>query len=149
MNWQYIWNVIPRFVDATFITLQLSFWAIVLSLLVGFFCAVVTTYKIRMLNPVVKFYIELSRNTPLLIQVFFLYFGLSKVGIKLDGFTCAIIGLAFLGGSYMGGSHSWRLGSHFSWTVGIRFKFRIDAGTGLSLRIIPSSLCYRYACHWC
>ena len=101
MNWQYIWNVIPRFVDATFITLQLSFWAIVLSLLVGFFCAVVTTYKIRVLNPVVKFYIELSRNTPLLIQVFFLYFGLSKVGIKLDGFTCAIIGLAFLGGSYM------------------------------------------------
>ena len=101
MNWQYIWNVIPRFVDATFITLQLSFWAIVLSLLVGFFCAVVTTYKIKILNLVVKFYIELSRNTPLLIQVFFLYFGLSKVGIKLDGFTCAIIGLAFLGGSYM------------------------------------------------
>ena len=100
MNWQYIWNAIPRFVDATLITLQLSFWAIVLSLLVGFFCAIVTTYKIRILHPIVKFYIELSRNTPLLIQVF-LYFGLSKVGIKLDGFTCAVIGLAFLGGSYM------------------------------------------------
>ena len=35
------------------------------------------------------------------IQVFFLYFGLSKIGLKLDGFTCGIIGLAFLGGSYM------------------------------------------------
>ena len=68
MNWQYIWNAIPRFVDATLITLQLSFWAIVLSLLVGFFCAIVTTYKIRILHPIVKFYIELSRNTPLLIQ---------------------------------------------------------------------------------
>lgn len=101
MNWQYIWNTLPRFIDATWITLQLSFWAIVLSLFIGFFCAIVTTYKVRMLNPIVKFYIELSRNTPLLIQVFFLYFGLSKVGIKLDGFTCAVIGLAFLGGSYM------------------------------------------------
>ena len=101
MNWQYIWNTLPRFIDATWITLQLSFWAIVLSLFIGFFCAIVTAYKVRMLNPIVKFYIELSRNTPLLIQVFFLYFGLSKVGIKLDGFTCAVIGLAFLGGSYM------------------------------------------------
>ncbi len=37
MNWQYIWNALPRFIDATWMTLQLSFWAIVLSLLVGFF----------------------------------------------------------------------------------------------------------------
>ena len=101
MNWQYIWNTLPRFIDATWITLQLSFWAIVLSLFIGFFCAIVTTYKVHMLNPIVKFYIELSRNTPLLIQIFFLYFGLSKVGIKLDGFTCGVIALVFLGGSYM------------------------------------------------
>ncbi|WP_439236203.1 amino acid ABC transporter permease [Lonepinella koalarum] len=101
MNWQYIWNAVPRFIDATLLTLHLSFWAIVLSVLVGLLCAVVLTYKIRGLQWLVKSYIELSRNTPLLIQVFFLYFGLSKVGIKLDGFTCGIIGLAFLGGSYM------------------------------------------------
>ena len=55
----------------------------------------------KSLTWLVKGYIELSRNTPLLIQVFFLYFGLSKIGLKLDGFTCGIIGLAFLGGSYM------------------------------------------------
>ena len=59
------------------------------------------TYKVNALSWLVKGYIELSRNTPLLIQVFFLYFGLSKIGIKLDGFTCGVIGLAFLGGSYM------------------------------------------------
>ncbi|PJG83216.1 amino acid ABC transporter permease [Caviibacterium pharyngocola] len=101
MNWQYVWNVLPKFVDATLVTLHLSFWGILLSVLIGILCAVVTTYNVRGLNPIVKAYIELSRNTPLLIQVFFLYFGLSKIGIKLDGFTCAVIGLAFLGGSYM------------------------------------------------
>ncbi|WP_447502218.1 amino acid ABC transporter permease, partial [Acinetobacter pittii] len=47
------------------------------------------------------FYIELSRNTPLLIQLFFLYYGLPKLGIKIDGFACGVIGLTFLGGSYM------------------------------------------------
>ena len=101
MNWDYIINVFPRFVDATLMTLALSFWGILLSLIIGTICAVISTYQVKSLSWLVKSYIELSRNTPLLIQMFFLYFGLSKVGIKLDGFTCGVIGLAFLGGSYM------------------------------------------------
>lgn len=101
MNWQYVWSALPRFFDAALITLQLSFWGILLSVIIGILCAVIAVYNVRGLNVAVKAYIELSRNTPLLIQVFFLYFGLSKVGIRLDGFTCAVIGLAFLGGSYM------------------------------------------------
>ncbi|MFZ7282201.1 amino acid ABC transporter permease [Avibacterium avium] len=101
MNWQYVFDNIPKFIDASIITLQLSFWSIVFSLIIGLLCAVATSYNIRFFSSLAKAYIELSRNTPLLIQLFFLYFGLSKLGIKLDGFTCAIIGLSFLGGSYM------------------------------------------------
>ena len=44
---------------------------------------------------------RLSRNTPLLVQLFFLYFGLPKIGIRLSGEACGVIGLTFLGGSYM------------------------------------------------
>ncbi|MDG6895938.1 amino acid ABC transporter permease [Volucribacter amazonae] len=101
MNWQYIGNVLPKFIDATLITLHLAFWGILVSLIVGIICAVLTTYKVKVLASIAKGYIEISRNTPLLIQIFFLYFGLSKIGIKLDGFTCGVIGLGFLGGSYM------------------------------------------------
>ena len=50
---------------------------------------------------IVRAYTELSRNTPLLIQLFFLYFALPRLGIKLSGEQCGIIGLTFLGGSYM------------------------------------------------
>ena len=46
-------------------------------------------------------YIELSRNTPLLIQLFFLYFGLPRIGLVLSLEACAVVGLIFLGGSYM------------------------------------------------
>ena len=100
MNWDYILSVTPRFIHATLMTLHLAFWGILLSLVIGVICAVITTYKVKSLTWLVKCYIELSRNTPLLIQVFFLYFGLSKIGLKLDGFTCGIIGLAeaFRGG---------------------------------------------------
>lgn len=101
LDWQYIQSVLPQFYAATLMTLKISFIGIALSILLGLICSVISTYQVRVLNKIVKVYIEVSRNTPLLIQLFFLYYGLTKVGIKLDGFTCGVIGLTFLGGSYM------------------------------------------------
>lgn len=101
MNWSYLWDSVPRFVQAAYVTLQLSWWGVLFSLLVGLLVAIVTAYKIRPFYWLARSYIELSRNTPLLIQLFFLYYGLPKLGIKWDGFTCGVIALAFLGGSYM------------------------------------------------
>ncbi|WP_032883265.1 amino acid ABC transporter permease [Acinetobacter courvalinii] len=101
MDWQYIQSVLPQFYAATLMTLKISFIGIVLSILLGLICSIISTYQVRILNKIVKVYIEVSRNTPLLIQLFFLYYGLPKIGIKLDGFTCGVIGLTFLGGSYM------------------------------------------------
>ncbi|WP_032880491.1 amino acid ABC transporter permease [Acinetobacter courvalinii] len=101
MDWQYIQSVLPQFYAATLMTLKISFIGIVLSILLGLICSIISTYQVRILNKIVKVYIEVSRNTPLLIQLFFLYYGLPKIGIKLDGFSCGVIGLTFLGGSYM------------------------------------------------
>lgn len=101
MDWLYIQSVLPKFYSATWTTLQISFISIFLSILVGLIASVVVTYRYPVLDRLVSIYIELSRNTPLLIQLFFLYYGLPKIGIKLDGMTCGIIGLTFLGGSYM------------------------------------------------
>ena len=66
-----------------------------------FFKAVSFFYRIKILNKITAAYVEISRNTPLLIQIFFLYFGLPALGIKLNNYTCALIGIIFLGGSYM------------------------------------------------
>ena len=63
--------------------------------------AIIRYWKLPVLRVVVRVYTELSRNTPLLIQLFFLYFALPKLGIKLSGEQCGVIGLTFLGGSYM------------------------------------------------
>ncbi|MBP4132572.1 amino acid ABC transporter permease [Gallibacterium anatis] len=101
MDWQYVVNAIPKFIDATLLTLYLAGAGIIFSLIIGIICAVLLVYPVRVLSRITKTYIEISRNTPLLIQIFFLYFGVAKLGIKLDSITCAIISLAFLGGSYM------------------------------------------------
>ena len=101
MNWPYLIDAIPKFADAAKLTLELSVYGVVLSLLFGLPVAVVTAYRIRPFYALARAYIELSRNTPLLIQLFFLYYGLPKMGIKWDGFTCGVIALVFLGASYM------------------------------------------------
>lgn len=101
MDGAYIIAAIPRFVDAAGWTLALAAWGIGLSVLFGLLVALVTTYRLPFLYAPARAYIELSRNTPLLIQLFFLYFGLPKVGIHWDGFVCGVIALTFLGSSYM------------------------------------------------
>lgn len=101
MDINFIKEVIPMYVEATFLTLRIGLIGIILSFVTGIFCAIIRYWKIPVLNVIVRVYTELSRNTPLLIQLFFLYFALPRLGIKLSSQACGIIGLTFLGGSYM------------------------------------------------
>lgn len=101
MDISAIERYVPLYVEAAKLTLTLGGIGIVLAILVGFICAIIRYYRIPIARQVVELYIELSRNTPLLIQLFFLYYGLPKLGIKISAETCAVIGLTFLGGSYM------------------------------------------------
>ncbi len=101
MDIDFIVKYIPLYIEAAKLTLRLAFIGIVISLVIGIFCSLCQYYKVPILKRIVGIYIELSRNTPLLVQLFFLYFGLPKLGIKISSETCAIIGLGFLGGSYM------------------------------------------------
>ncbi len=89
------------YVKAAGLTLRIACIGIILSFLVGLICAVIRYEKIPVLQRIISIYVELSRNTPLLIQLFFLYFALPKMGFKLSSEQCGIIGLTFLGGSYM------------------------------------------------
>ncbi|MBQ4133779.1 MAG: amino acid ABC transporter permease [Desulfovibrionaceae bacterium] len=101
MDIDYIVAHIPMFGKAAFLTISLALAGILLSLLIGLACALVRYFRVPLLHRLIAAYIELSRNTPLMIQLFFLYYGLTRVGIMLEGVTCAIVGLAFLGGGYM------------------------------------------------
>ena len=92
-DWTFISHYAPFFVSGAEMTLFISVFGIILAIVVGLVCAV--------LRQVVRVYIELSRNTPLLVQLYFLYFGLPKLGLVWSAELCAIVGLGFLGGSYM------------------------------------------------
>lgn len=101
MNAQVLRSYLPLFREAAWLTVRLGILGIAFSLVIGLFCAAVLYRKTPVLRAVVRVYIELSRNTPLLIQLFFLYYGLPKLGIRTTPAACGVAGLAFLGGSYM------------------------------------------------
>ncbi|MBQ1440101.1 MAG: amino acid ABC transporter permease [Solobacterium sp.] len=92
---------LPLFAQGALVTLKISAAGIILSLLVGLVCCYVQYYRVPVLRQIAKGYIELSRNTPMLVQLFFIYFGLPKIGLSWSREVCAIAALVFLGGSYM------------------------------------------------
>ena len=101
MDWNVIAQYLPLYKKAAWLTLSLGLAGIVIAIVVGLVCALAQYYKVPVLRRIVGAYIELSRNTPLLVQLFFIYYGLPKIGIKTNAEICGIAGLAFLGGSYM------------------------------------------------
>ena len=106
MDWSFIQRFAPLYEKAAWLTVSIGAVGIALSAVIGLLCALVKYYRIPVARQVVAAYIELSRNTPLIVQLFFLYFGLPKAGIVWSSEACGIIGLAFLGGSYMAESFS-------------------------------------------
>ena len=101
MDWNVIQQYLPQYQKAAVLTVRLGVAGIIYAIIIGLFCAVIQYYKVPVLRRIVGIYIQLSRNTPLLVQLFFIYYGLPKVGIKTNAEICGIAGLAFLGGSYM------------------------------------------------
>lgn len=101
MDFGFMMHYAPYFVNAAYMTVFISFFGLVLSLVLGLICVAVQMANVPVARQIVRAYVELSRNTPLLVQLYFLYFGLPKLGVSWSAETCAIVGLAFLGGSYM------------------------------------------------
>jgi len=140
LNLEFMAKYLPMYIDAAKLTAQIAFWGIVFSLIVGFICAIVRYYRIPVLYRIVAAYIELSRNTPLLVQLFFLYFGFPKIGVVLSAKVCAVIGLTFLGGSYM--AESIRSGFEAIDKVQIESAHSLGLGSWLTMKevVFPQAL---------
>ena len=101
MDSQMMHEALPQYIQAMLVTLKLASAGVLLALSIGLVSSFIIYFKVPIFRQLASAYTELSRNTPLLIQLFFLYYGLPRIGIQLDKETVGVIGLAFLGGGYM------------------------------------------------
>ncbi len=140
MDWTFIAKYAPVYFTAAGLTLRLAVIGISLAVLLGLACSFTLYYKIPILRHLVSGYIELSRNTPLLVQLFFLYFGLPKLGLVLSAESCAIIGLTFLGGSYMAEAFRSGLSSVEPGQIEAGQSIGLERGQIIRLIVLPQAL---------
>ncbi|NEP16217.1 MAG: amino acid ABC transporter permease [Leptolyngbya sp. SIO4C1] len=96
-----VWNNIGLFVQGVFLTLQIVVIAIAFGFLFGLAGAIGRTSHSRFLNWIATAYVEFFRNTPFLIQLFFFFFGLPSVGVRMTPFQAAVLALAINFGAYL------------------------------------------------
>ncbi|MCM1284487.1 MAG: amino acid ABC transporter permease [Muribaculaceae bacterium] len=101
MSWEFIEEYLPMYQKAAVLTVKIGFMGIAAATVIGLICMLIQYYKVPVIQRIVSAYVEISRNTPLLVQLFFIYYGLPKVGIRTEAAACGVAGLAFLGGGYM------------------------------------------------
>lgn len=100
----FAWSILPRLLDATKITIQLTACSIVLGFIVGIALALGRVYGRRPVRWLTSGYIQFFRGTPLLAQLLLIYYGLppylAMVGIRLSPLIAAIIGLGLNSAAY-------------------------------------------------
>ncbi|WP_411506768.1 amino acid ABC transporter permease [Brucella anthropi] len=106
-------------------TIELSCAAMVLGLIVSIICAVGKTSGPKPIRFLIDVYIEIIRNTPFLVQIFFIFFGLPSAGLRLSPNSAALLALVVNFGAY--GTEIIRAG------IESIHKGQVEAGTALGL----------------
>lgn len=101
MDFTPIWTSRWLLLDSFLTTLLLSSIAIIAGTAVGTVVTVLRVLEIRALNLVLRGYVELFRGTPLLMQLFFIYFGLPLLGYDIDKFWAAFVAISLYSGAYV------------------------------------------------
>ncbi|WP_144550141.1 amino acid ABC transporter permease [Bacillus sp. X1(2014)] len=101
LNFSLVGEFIPFLVKAAVVTIQLSLVSIIIGMVFGLLIALMRISKIKILSYVAQFYIWIIRGTPMLVQLFLVYFGLPQIGIELTPFISSVIALGLNAAAYI------------------------------------------------
>ncbi|MGH3758190.1 ectoine/hydroxyectoine ABC transporter permease subunit EhuD [Actinophytocola sp.] len=93
-NWDYAWEVLPEVAgDGLLVTIQATVIGSIVAYVLGLVLALLRRSQIRVVSVVTTGFIELIRSTPLLVQIFFMFFVLPDIGLRFDALTTGIIAI--------------------------------------------------------
>ncbi len=99
-SWPAIWQGLPYLLQGAGLTIVISAAAMLLALTLGMVVAVLSQIPGRIARGLVRTYVEVFRNTPLLIQIFIVYFGLPQLGLRLPPFLSGLSALTLYTAAY-------------------------------------------------
>lgn len=101
LDFSIVIKSLPQLLEGAKITLQLSLASLALGLAIGLVVGILRVLNNKFLYVLTSIYIEAIRCTPLLVQLYIIYFGLPQFGVTLDPFTAGVLGLGIRSGAYV------------------------------------------------
>jgi polar amino acid transport system permease protein len=140
LDWSIIIHYFPFLLKGALLTLQISLVSLVAGLAVGLIAALCVLSKNLLLQWPARFYVWLIRSTPLLVQLFIIYFGLPQFGLNLSPFWSGVLALALNTGAY--NAETIRAGILSIPTGQIEAARSLGMGPALAMRriILPQAL---------
>lgn len=99
-DWGSVVSNLPLLLQGLGYTLVASILGILLGTLIGLVFGTARAYRTPVVSSIAAGYVAVFRGTPILVQIFFLYYALPDIGIRLEVFQVAVLALALWGGSY-------------------------------------------------
>jgi len=99
-DWSYTWEIVPVLAEASIVTIQATVLGFILAAVVGLLLAILRMSPRPWVSLPTAGFVEFVRSTPLLIQIFFIYFVLPEFGVTLGALTAGILALGLHYGSY-------------------------------------------------
>ena len=100
-QWLTLWGYLPDFIRAGWLTLQITLLAFCLALVLGLIAALASASRAGVLRFAASCYIEAIRNTPILLQIFIVFFGLPSLGLHMSAYTAGVIAFGVNVGAYL------------------------------------------------
>ncbi len=98
--WAFVAENWRELLDALVNTLKVSLIAIAGAAVIGIVLGAARAYRIPVVSQLAAVYVEVIRNTPILVQIFMIFFALPQLGIRLDAFTVAWLAVMIWGGAF-------------------------------------------------
>ena len=131
-TWSFVEDNADELIAGLRRTLQVSAIAIAGAFVIGLVLGAARAHRIPVVSQLASVYVEVIRNTPILVQIFFLYYGLPQVGIRLEAFTVAWLSVMIWGGAF--NTENFRAGFE---AVPARLR---EAGVALGFRPVATFL---------
>lgn len=101
MDLEFIKMSVPVLTQGAIVTIELTVLTLIFGTIIGIIGALFKTSKYKVLNLIASFYTWMIRGTPMLLQIFIIYFGLPSIGIEMEAMTAGVLALSINCGAYM------------------------------------------------
>jgi L-cystine transport system permease protein len=140
MDFSIILDALPPLLNATLMTIFLALISVIFALILGFFTALARISKITILAKIAGAYVSIFRGTPLLVQIFVIYYGLPQINIELDPIPSGILALTLNAGAYLSESFRSSILSIDKGQMEAAVSIGMTYGQAMRRIILPQSL---------